>query len=214
MNNPIKPTLKTEFVPLLLIIISLIASLYFFSLFPDQVATHWNAQGNPDGYSGRAFAAFFFPLLNLAIYLLMLFIPHLDPKKSNYKKFTKIYHLIKGALVIFLSLMYFVVGLNGLGYDLPVAFFVSFGIGFLFIVIGYYLKNIKPNWFMGIRTPWTLSSDHVWKETHKYGSKAFMLSGLLIILAAFFPDYFLYFIVLLILLILSTIVYSYVIYKK
>jgi len=214
MCNPIKPTLKTEFVPTLFILLTVIVSFYFYSLFPDQVATHWNAQGVVDSYSGKYFAAFFFPLFNIAIYLLLLFIPHLDPKKPNYDKFKNIYHILKGGIVAFMSLIYLVVGLNGIGYNLPVNIIVPIGIGLFFILIGYYLKDIKPNWFLGIRTPWTLSSEDVWSKTHKYGSKIFMVSGLIMLLAAIFPEGFIYFIILFVILISSTVVYSYLIYRK
>lgn len=214
MANPIKPSLKSEIVPVIFLILSLVASFYFYSQFPDRVVTHWNAAGQADGYSGRTFAAFFFPLFNLGIYLLMLFIPYLDPKKANYLKFKNIYHIVKGALVVFLSLIYFIVGLSGLGYKIPVSLVIPLGAGLLFIIIGYYLQHIKPNWFFGIRTPWTLSSDIVWEKTHKYGSKIFMLGGLLVILAVIFPDYFIWFMILFIILVLSTVVYSYLIYRK
>lgn len=214
MSNPIKPTLKTEIIPALFILITLGMSFYFYSLFPDQVATHWNIHGEVDSYAGKCFAAFFFPLFNIAIYLLLLFIPHLDPKKSNYNKFKNIYHILKGGIVAFMSLIYMVVGLNGLGYNLPINMIVPIGVGLFFIFIGYYLKDIKPNWFMGIRTPWTLSSESVWVRTHKYGSKIFMLGGLLMLLATIYPAWLMYFIILFIILILSIVIYSYLIYKK
>ena len=214
MSNPIKPTLKTELVPIIFVLTSIILSFYFYANFPEQVVTHWNAAGQPDGYSGRAFAAFFFPLFNLAIYLMMLFIPYLDPKKRNYHQFQNVYHIVKGALVVFLAGIYFVVSLNGLGYQIPVNVAIPVGIGILFIIIGYYLERVKPNWFFGIRTPWTLSSNRVWEKTHTYGSKIFMLGGLLMILAVIFPDWFLWLMGLFVVLILSTVVYSYLIYRK
>lgn len=212
--NPIRPSLKTELLPILLILLSLILSFYFYALLPEQVVTHWNASGAPDGYSSRGFASFFFPFFNLAIYFLMLGVPYLDPKKENYENFRSVYHLVKNSLVAFMTLIYLVVGLNGLGYQIPVNIIIPLGIGLLFFIIGLNLNRIKPNWFFGIRTPWTLSSPQVWQRTHKYGSKIFMLGGCLMMLAAIFPAYFLWFIVLFILLILSTVVYSYIIYKK
>jgi uncharacterized membrane protein len=213
-NNPIKPTLKTEIVPIIFLLISIVLSFYFYAHLPQRVVTHWNAAGEPDGYSSRAFAAFFFPFFNLAIYLLMLFIPYLDPKKSNYEKFINIYHIVKGALVVFLSVIYFIISLNGLGYKIPVNLAIPVGIGILFIIIGYYLKGVKPNWFFGIRTPWTLSSDRVWEKTHNFGSKIFMISGLLMLLVVIFPNWFLWLMGLFVVLILSTVIYSYLIYRK
>ena len=214
MPNPIKPSLKTEFVPILFILLGLVVSFYFYSLFPDRVATHWNAAGVPDGYSSRAFAAYFFPLLNIVIYLLMLFIPYLDPRKKNYDKFQGVYHIVKGALIIFLTITYLIIGLNGLGQNIPVNVVIPLAMGLLFIIIGNYLTRIKPNWFFGIRTPWTLSSDEVWRKTHNYGAKIFVFGGLLMILAAFFPNLFGWLMGLFILMVLSVIIYSYLIYRK
>ena len=214
MKNPIKFTIKTEIVPAVFLILGIVLSFYFYTNFPDRVATHWNAQGYPDGYSSKIFAAFFFPLLNISIYLLMLFVPYADPRKKNYKKFANVYHLVKGALIIFISVIYIVVGLNGLGYKIPVNFVVPISVGMLFIVIGAYLSQVKPNWFFGIRTPWTLSSDRVWEKTHKYGSKIFIAGGILMVLGALYPQWFGWLIGLFIIMVPSIVVYSYLVYRK
>ncbi len=212
MSNPIKPTLKTEIIPIIFILVTLVVSFYFYAFFPDQVAIHWNVQGNVDTYSNKTFAAFFFPLFILFIYLLLLFVPYLDPKKNNYHKFKNIYHILKGGIIVFMLLFYFVVGFNGLGYNLPVNIIAPLGVGLFFILIGFYLKDIQPNWFLGIRTPWTLSSESVWIKTHRYGSKIFIISGFVMFLAAIFPAQFIYFIILFIVLILTIVIYSYLIY--
>ena len=214
MKNPIKPNFKTEIIPILFIILSIILSFYFYAHFPERVPTHWNAHGEINGWSGRGFGAFFFPLLNLGIYLLMLFIPAVDPKKKNYDQFKNIYHIIKGALIVFMTAIYFAASLSALGYPLKINLIVPIGVGLLFIIIGYYLGRIKQNWFIGIRTPWTLSSEIVWQKTHKFGAKIFVLAGILFFLVAIFPDWFLAFMLLLIAMILSIIVYSYLIYLK
>ncbi len=214
MSNPIKPNLKTEFIPILFILITLISSFYFYVFFPVQVDIHWNIYGEVDNYSNKIFTAFFLPLFNLAIYLLLLFIPCLDPKKANYYKFKNVYHIIKGGVIIFISLLYIIVSLNGIGYTLPVNIIIPLGVGLFFIIIGFYLKDIAPNWFLGIRTPWTLSSPNVWVKTHKYGSKIFIVSGLIIFLTTIFPVGFIYFMSLFFILILSIIIYSYLVYRK
>jgi len=118
------------------------------------------------------------------------------------------------ALVIFMSLLYIVIGFNGLGHNLPVNIIVPVAVGLFFVLIGFYLKNIQPNWFLGIRTPWTLSSPYVWRKTHQYGSKIFMLSGLIIFLSVIFPNWLIYFIILFTVLMFSIVVYSYLIYRS
>ncbi|KKS41487.1 MAG: hypothetical protein UV02_C0026G0001 [Candidatus Kuenenbacteria bacterium GW2011_GWA2_42_15] len=213
MSNPIRPNLKTELVPILFVLVSIILSFYFFVHFPERVATHWGINGEANGWSSRSFAAFFFPALNLAIYLLMFFVPILDPKKANYEHFRTAYHAIKGALVIFLSLIYLVVGMNGLGYGAPVSLVVPVGIGALFVIIGYYLDCVKQNWFLGIRTPWTLSSELVWQKTHHFGSRVFIIGGVLLALAAFFPQALWIFLIVIFMMLAATILYSYLIYR-
>ena len=214
MSNPIRPTFKTELIPIIFVAASVVLSFYFFDRFPASVATHWNAAGAVDGYSSRGFAAFFFPILNLAIYLLLFFLPLLDPKKANYEHFRSAYHAIKDVLVVFMIVIYVLVGLNGLGIAAPVGPIVSIGVGCLFAVMGYFLDRVKQNWFMGIRTPWTLSSETVWQKTHHFGSRVFMASGALFVLAGFFSQLFLLTIILLVLMMSSTVLYSYIVYRQ
>jgi len=110
MSNPIKLTLKSEFVSIVLLLLGVVASFYFYTNFPEQVPTHWNFQGQVDSYSSRGFGAFFFPILNIAVYLLFLAIPFLDPKKDRYQEFSQPYHVFKNVLVAFMTLIYFFVG--------------------------------------------------------------------------------------------------------
>ena len=216
MQNPIRPTLKTEIIPIILILISIPLSFYFYANFPDRVPTHWNFAGEVDGWSSRGFAAFFFPALIAAIYLMMLIIPYADPKRERYDQFKKIYHLVKLVLVIFFVLIYIVSGLIGIGYNLPIKIFIPTGVGLLFIILGNYLGKVKQNWFMGIRTPWTLSSDIVWNKTHRLGGKLFIVAGLIMILGAFIPAKFYgpLFIIGISSVLLIPIIYSYIIYRQ
>jgi len=106
-----------------------------------------------------------------------------------------IYHIVKGALIVILSLIYLIIGVNGLGYQLAVGKIVSLAVGILFIVIGYYLKGVKPNWFFGIRTPWTLADDRVWDATHRLGARLFKWCAYLALVGILFPPYTVWFIV-------------------
>ncbi len=214
MANPIKPTYKTEIVPLILLLSAWVLSFYFYQLLPTRVVIHWDSLGRPDGYAGRFFTAFFFPLFNLVIYILMLFIPLLDPRKKNYSYFRSAYHLIKAAIVFFLWLVYLIVIFKNLGHILPVQIVVPLLIGLLFVVIGLNLRQIKPNYFFGIRTPWTLHSATVWQRTHRFGSYAFVIGGLLMCLFVFLSSALSYFIVLVFFIVLLPIIYSYFIYLK
>lgn len=216
MSNPIKPTLKTEIIPLILILITIVASFYFYANFPEQVPMHWNIAGQVDGWGSKTTGAFVLPGIIVAIYLMLLLIPNLDPKKDRYEQFVKVYHIFKNYLIAFMVLVYLVAGLAGLGYDVPVGLIIPIGIGILFILIGNYMAKIKMNWFMGIRTPWTLSSEEVWNKTHRMGGKIFMLGGILIGFTGIAPLTWRLpiFIFTIILLVFGTMGYSYFVYRQ
>lgn len=187
MSNPIRPTLKTEIIPTILLIVVAISSFFFYANFPERVPVHWNIAGEVDNWGSPLTAAFLFPLIIIVVYLLMLFVPYLDPKKQQYNKFRKVYHIIKLLLVLFCVAIYYLTSFNALGHNLPIGITVPILVGVLFIIVGAYMSKIKQNWFMGIRTPWTLSSQQVWDKSHRFGGKMFMLSGFLMIINGLAP---------------------------
>lgn len=187
MPNPIKPTIKTEFLPALLLIAIAIASVYFYRHFPASVPTHWNFAGQADNWSSPVFAAFFLPLITLGMYLLFLFIPYIDPQRERYAEFSFTYHLFKNVLIGFMAALYLAIGLNGMGYAMPIGDIVPTMIGALFILMGNYMGKLKLNWFIGARTPWTLSSETVWNKTNRLAGKTFVAGGLLMIAESLVP---------------------------
>ncbi len=199
-----------------LIIICFIASFFFYTNFPVLVATHWNFNGEVDGYSSAAFAAFFFPIFILVIYLILSSLPLIDAKKDRHHEFGKVYSSLKLLIVFFLTFIYGIIGFKGIGYNIPVQVVVPIGLGFLFIILGNYLRKVKQNWFMGIRNPWTMRYEEVWDKTHSLSSKIFMFGGLLFILIAFVQSVFVLplFITVLIFLIVVPNIYSYILYTR
>lgn len=218
MPNPLKANILTEILPLALILLSGGLSLYFYQNFPEQVVTHWNIAGEPDGYSGKTFAAFFFPIFILIIYLVMLFIPNIDPHQNRYQEFSRVYHIIKALIITFLVLIYIYIGLAGLGLNIPINQIMPGSIGLLLMIFGYYLPKIKPNWFLGIRTPWTLSSENTWAKTHILGGKIFLVGGLLITTLSFIrltdDLIIMMFFTAIIFMAIIPVVYSYWIYRQ
>jgi uncharacterized membrane protein len=216
MPYPIKLSIKSEALPILAIIASAILGFYFYAHFPAQVVSHWNFQGMPDRYSGKFTGAFAIPMMLAGMYLLFLILPILDPKRDRYQSFEKVYHFFKAAIILLLLGVYIASGLYNLGYNVKINLVVPLLIGILMILIGNYLGKIKNNWFVGIRTPWTLSSENVWNKTHRMGGYMFILFGLIIIVSPFLPAKWgiAAFIAGVILVVFDTIVYSYLIYKK
>ena len=180
MKNILKVSFKTEFVPVVIILASFVVSIYFYLHFPNLVPSHWNWKGEVDGYSGKAFGAFFLPILNVVMYLLFLGLPYLDPKKANYQHFTKVYHIFKNMVVAFLAVIYVLTSMNGIGYKVDVGLFVPVLVGILFVVMGFYMGKLKLNWMIGNRNMWTLSSETVWNKTNALTGKTFIISGILI----------------------------------
>ncbi len=216
MSNPIKPNFKTELLPLVIILITGGASFYFFKNFPAEVPMHWNMAGEVDRYGSKMMGAFLFPAILLGMYLLFLVLPFMDPKKERYAQFRKVYHLFKLMMIFFMALIYFLASLSALGFDFNIGLWVSVMVGALFIFIGNYLGKIKSNWFMGIRLPWTLSSEENWNKTHRFSGLVYILAGFLMMMMGLIPLGFrLYlFIFVLVLLVVLPVGYSFLLFRK
>nr|MDH3162754.1 SdpI family protein [Bacillus licheniformis] len=115
------------------------------------------------------------------VYVLMFLTPKIDPRRKNYQLFSKTYYILINAILLIFSLINVLVIMTGLGYDLPAGDIVPVLVGALLIVIGNYLPRVRSNFFFGIKNPWTLSSDSIWKKTHRFAAKVFTLAGLLIV---------------------------------
>ena len=152
----------------------------------------------------------------IGMYVMFLFLPYLDPKKDEYESFAKVYHNFKELILVFLIILHFLTGINGLGYTMNIGFFIPIMVGALFMVLGFLLQNVKMNWFLGIRTPWTMSSETVWTKTHKLSSPVLMVAGLLMAATAFVPEKIkiILFILSIALIIFALPLYSYILYTQ
>lgn len=198
-----------------LVLLSFILSIYFYPQVPEKMATHWNSQGEVDGYMSKLWGLFFMPLVITGIVIMFLIIPKIDPKKENIAKFRKYYDRFIVILILFMIAVHLQILLWNAGIKISPNSVLPLGIGLLFYYIGILTENAERNWFIGIRTPWTLSSDRVWKKTNRIGGKLFKIAGMAAILGAFFPEYAIYFILVPIMVIAGlTVVYSYIEYQK
>ena len=210
-------TKTTSIIVLTLIAIALIAGVVLWDRLPEQMPSHWNINDQVDGYTSRFWGVFLMPLITLGMFVLFLVIPNIDPLKGNIAQFRGTFNIF---IVLIVAFMLYIHGLTlawGLGYQsfkLSTAMLPFMGV--LFIAIGYMLRQAKRNFFIGIRTPWTLSSDTVWDKTHQLGSSLFMGSGGLAIVGGFIGGISA-FLLMFIPLIGSTIflvIYSYVLYRR
>ena len=162
-------------------------SVWAYPRLPDVVTTHWNLKGEPDGYSSRLVAAGLLPLFLAVLPLIFRVLPKIDPKGENYSKFSEAYWLIANTVVLFLAGVHVVVLLNAMGTPVDINLVIGLGVGLLLMVMGNYLGKVQPNWFMGVRTPWTLASEQVWRKTNRTAGWLFVMAGLLIAVSAFIP---------------------------
>ncbi len=162
-------------------------SVWAYPLLPATVATHWNLQGTPDGYSGRLWAVAVMPIVIVGLTGLFRVLPNVDPRRENYTKFLDTYWLIANVVLAFAGVAHALIVANGLGYTVQVDRLLPVGIGLLLAFLGNYLTRVEPNWFVGIRTPWTLSSDTVWRRVHRTAGWLFVIAGLVVAAAAFAP---------------------------
>lgn len=208
--------MKTNKFILELIIISIIGTIFVYGYLPDTIPLHWNIQGEVDRVGGKS-NVFITALLPLVLYMLMMLFPKIDPKKKSYEKHKKAYSITVGLILVFLIVIHWVTILVSLGLKLDVSTVVSIGIGVMFIVIGNFMSQIRQNYFFGIRTPWTLANENVWKKTHRVGGYGFIAIGAAFILSAFLKSPMLKFIIIVggtIGFTLYIFVYSYFVFKK
>jgi immunity protein, SdpI family len=210
-------TRTTTVVVLLMIVAATIVGLALWSRLPDPMASHWGPNDEVNGYISKFWGVFLLPLITLGMFLLFLLIPNIDPLKANIAQFRDVFNLFIALIVAFMVYLYFLTLRWNLGYtDFAMSKAMLPALGVLFFFVGYMLRKAKRNFFIGIRTPWTLSSDRVWDETHRLGSVLFMVSGVLAFIGSFFggATAFWFLFIPLIGSALVTVVYSYVLYQQ
>ncbi len=188
---------------------------YFYTQMPDRIAAHWNAQGQADGYMSRFWGLFLVPLMAAGMSVLLVLIPSIDPLRANIDKFKAHYYGFVIVLLLFLFYLYLLTILWNLGARFNMIQLLAPAFGILFYYCGVLMEKAKRNWFIGIRTPWTLNSEVVWDKTHRIGGRLFKAAGILSLIGILFPSYAIFLILVpAILLAFFTIIYSYVEYQK
>lgn len=159
-----------------------------FRLLPDTIPVHWNALGHPDRYAEKI-SLVWFGLTVIGVPVFMDIIPRFDPRYKNYDYFSSSYQMMKLGITAFLVLMFILTTLATLTPDQRISpHMITVGMGILFMIIGNYLSKVRSNFFVGIRTPWTLSSDLVWRKTHRLGGWLIFITGLFSAVAGFFIE--------------------------
>ena len=206
---------KSEYLIILLVIISFALGWYFYPQLPERVASHWNEKGEVNGYMSRFWGAFILPVINLIMAVLFLIIPRIDPLKHNIVTFRKYFDTFVIIILLFMIYIYLLTIAWNLDYRFNLMQWMMPAMAVLFYFVGVMLKHTKRNWFIGIRTPWTLSSDEVWDKTHQLGGQLFKLIAVLTLASIFWPDYSIYiFLIPIFVVTIFIMIYSYYLFRK
>jgi uncharacterized membrane protein len=206
---------KGEIISLGIILLFFAVGASLYPSMPEMMASHWNIQGEVDGYMPKLWGLFLMPIVSLALFLLLIFIPRLDPLKANVAKFRKYFDNFVAIVVLFLFYLYLLVIFWNKGARFEMIQFLAPAFAVLFYYAGVLTERAKRNWFIGIRTPWTLSNDKVWGKTHELGGRLFKTSGTLALLGIVFPVYAIWFVLAPVLFTaIYTVSYSYFEYRR
>lgn len=182
-----KSTLQKELPLIAVVLLPFIYLAYIWDRLPEKVPMHWNIQGEIDRYGNKLELIIIPILLPLFTYVIFLIIPKIDPK-DKIKNMGKKYQSIKIRLTVFMSILALFILYYSKNQSFTNPNYILMLIGILYIILGNCFKTIKANYFIGIRTPWTLESEVVWKETHKMGGKMWFVGGLIIVFSSLILD--------------------------
>lgn len=207
---------KTTIFIAVMCICACMISLWIYPNAPNEIPIHWGIDGEVDG-TGPKWLLLLFPFLPIAIDWLILLCRNIDPKKQNYQKFTSSYDTMRLMVAIILLLCFYVTisemmkpGLLNIG------MIVTLGVGVMITILGNIMPRFRPNYFAGLKFPWTLSDDEIWTKTHRFGGRLWFVGGLLICASSFLEGAITIIILMIItiLMIVIPMIYSYLLYRN
>ncbi|MEN6407071.1 MAG: DUF1648 domain-containing protein [Thermoguttaceae bacterium] len=182
-----KTFMRSEWPFWILLAAMFLMSAAAWSVVPDRIPVHWNAHGQIDGYGGKWEGLLLLPTIVVGLYLLMLAVPRIDPGRANYESFKKAYWVIRLVVLAYMAVLHATILLITLGHRLEMNRIVLLSSGVLLLILGSVLGKVRPNWFVGVRTPWTLSSKQSWTRSQRAGGWMLITAGIVTLPAAFLP---------------------------
>jgi uncharacterized membrane protein len=199
----------------LIAVASVGVATWAYPRLPQHVVSHWGLNGMPNGYMSAAWAAFLFPVIIAVLAIILSVLPLIDPKGHNIKKFEQTFHLFVTGILVFLLYVQVLVMYWNIVDTFDMVRFITPGVALLFIGVSYLIRDSEPNWFIGIRTPWTMESPEVWRRTSEVGANLFVGAGIISLFGVIFPAAALWLILAPVLVAaLGSVVYSYVIFEQ
>ena len=198
-----------------MVLLSFAIGIWLYPSMPEPMAGHWDAAGQVDGYLPRFWGLFLMPVITAGMLLLYLAIPRMDPLKRNLEKFRGHYDLFMLLLAGFLLYLYMLTLAWSLGFMFDMVMMLVPAFAMLFYYAGVLVEHSRKNWFIGIRTPWTMSSDRVWGKTHKLGGRLFKVAAVVALLGLLFRDWAIWIMIVPVMAVaIYTVAYSYFEYRK
>jgi uncharacterized membrane protein len=176
--------LRTRRLCMALILIAFFVPMLAYERMPASVPMHWDMSGQADRWMSKAWGAFVMPTVTALVFALLRLLPRISPRGFRIERFTSAYEIILLSTVAFLAFTSTLVTLAQLGIPVPMDRAVRSGAGMLFVILGNLMGKLRRNFFIGIRTPWTLASEEVWLRTHRLGGKLFVLAGFVVFVTA------------------------------
>lgn len=207
-------TFRANVICFLFIIAAVIVAAYLYPALPEQIPTHWNFEGEVDDYTPKPWGVIILPLAAILVFVIMRLIPIISPRGFRTDKFMDVINIFTVTLTGFMSCVAVLVLLEANGANLRINELIYAGVGLLLIVLGNYMGKVRKNFFIGIRTPWTLASDEVWSRTHRLGGRIFIVVGLFLVLNSFLQFEQFWVIAAIVTLALIPVIYSYLIYRR
>lgn len=205
---------KLFYITLIISFIPLIINLIAYPHMPNKVPVHWGINGEVNRY-GSKIEQVIMSGIPIVLFLFFNVLPSIDPKKESYKKHATPYVIMTFFIILFIACINLLGLLSALGYGIPFQKVVPVLVGILFIVLGNFMTQLRHNYFIGIRTPWTLSSEYVWKKTHRFGGYVFVVIGLVPLSSIFIGALGMYlFLGAMVIGVIAIFLYSYFIFKK
>ena len=185
--------------------------LIMWNKIPDQLPTHINIHGEADHYGPK----YMQPLISIGLYILMLILPRIDPRRKNYAIFEDTYFKLRFILVLLSGMIGLLLSVNSIYHNFKMEMVMPVFIFMMITLIGNYMGNIRQNYFIGIKVPWTLNNEENWNKTHRMAGKLWVIGGIAgIICIILFKNIGFVFTGIIILIVVVPIVYSYLLDVK
>jgi len=209
-----KTKTKIHLVSLALVGVAAALTVLVYGKLPDPVPTHWNIHGEVDGWTPKPWGPFLLPLVMLAMSVMFMVLPWISPRRFEIEGFDGAYGWIVLSVQSMFLLFTGLAHLAGMGFDVDIGRTLSIAVGLLFMVMGNFMGKVTRNFFLGIRTPWTLANEEVWLRTHRFAGKAYVLAGFLFMVAGLLNVHRLALIPLIALMALIPSAYSFILYRR